>query len=209
MTSSVPSVEGDWELVSSKRYYYITGKKYRQGDRVTYNGDVYEYVSLISEDVIPSPSSIQWKIESYEDEILYWRNTNFLSGDKVLYNGFMYEAINDIYYSSDKDNIKYPNKGDTWRLVGNTALDWINGKGYFTGQKLVYNGLVYIDRRYTESVPNEDYDWKIEGNYPQYWMPKKGYKQGELVVYDGKVYKVVINNKGPILIINEEYWEIK
>lgn len=127
-----------------------------------------------------------------------------------MYNGIIYEALTNISYSSNSSSIKYPNEGYEWSIVTDDALYWINGKGYFKGQKVVYNNIVYIvtaDK--TLSNPSEGYDWDIEGDYPQYWLSKKGYKQGECVVYDKQIYEALRSNSEKKPSENPQDWKLK
>lgn len=82
---------GDWRPVSDEPLEWMSTKKYLKGDRVIYNGFLYEAIHDISNSGNDPDKFNNWK--KISDEPLEWSNTLvYYTGDLVVHKGVLYKA---------------------------------------------------------------------------------------------------------------------
>lgn len=67
---------------------------------------------------------------------------------------------------------------------------WQATKDYVAGDKVSYNGVVYVAKWWNNNErPDQSDAWEVEGGSTSDWQADKAYQGGDLVTYAGKTYR--------------------
>ena len=161
-----------------------------------------------SNDIIKSLNSIihitrngMWP--SYTYEIKATDN----EGKKSVYQNIYFNVVLDIVSSGDTATAPYNIPKQNNELVDLNIPEWDNSKANNVGDKVIYNGIVYVARNSTGANSNNPPDlygnW-IPVNDPIEWSNKLAYTTGFKTVYKGVLYEATsdISNSNN----NPQYW---